>query len=58
MGLIAVERFDPSKETSTYASWWIKQSIRKPGQPEQNYQDLPVHMVNGLHKFADVLPTF
>jgi RNA polymerase primary sigma factor len=49
MGLMkAVERFDPSKggKLSTYASWWIKQSIKRALANQSKTIRLPVHMVD------------
>src|SRR5258706_3483415 len=51
MGLMkAVERFDPKKgaKLSTYASWWIKQSIRRALANESKTIRLPVHVVDKL----------
>src|SRR2546423_9802852 len=47
MGLMkAVERFDPRKgaKLSTYASWWIKQSIRPALANQSKTIRLPVHV--------------
>lgn len=49
MGLMkAVERFDPAKggKLSTYASWWIKQSIKRALANQSKTIRLPVHMVD------------
>jgi RNA polymerase primary sigma factor len=47
MGLMkAVERFDPAKgaKLSTYAAWWIKQSIRRALSNQSKTIRLPVHV--------------
>src|SRR5438270_468156 len=47
MGLMkAVERFDPAKgaKLSTYAAWWIKQSIRRALANQSKTIRLPVHV--------------
>lgn len=53
IGLIkAIERFDPAKggKLSTYAAWWIKQSIKRALANQRNTIRLPVHLLDKIAK--------
>jgi RNA polymerase primary sigma factor len=57
LGLMkAVDRFDPSKggKLSTYAAWWIKQSIKRALANQSKTIRLPVHLVDKIARMRRV----
>ncbi|MDR0352022.1 MAG: sigma-70 family RNA polymerase sigma factor [Opitutaceae bacterium] len=53
IGLVkAVDRFDPRKggKLSTYAAWWIKQSIKRALANQSKTIRLPVHLVDNISR--------
>lgn len=54
VGLIkAIEKFDPDKEFkfSTYATWWIKQSITKAIADMTRHVRIPVHLIDEINSY-------
>ena len=61
IGLIkAVERFDPARggKLSTYASWWIKQSMKRAVANQSKTIRLPVHLVDRIARMRRVISQY
>jgi RNA polymerase sigma factor (sigma-70 family) len=61
LGLLkAIDRFDPSKgfRFSTFAIWWIKQSILKSIKDKANIIRIPIHIDKEINKFKKITNEF
>ena len=58
LGLIrAVERFDPARggKLSTYAGWWIRQSMKRAAANQSKTIRLPVHLIARIGRMRSVI---
>jgi RNA polymerase primary sigma factor len=61
LGLIkAVERFDPNRggKLSTYAAWWIKQSMKRAVANQSKTIRLPVHLVDRIARMRKIISRY
>src|SRR5664280_876852 len=61
LGLIkAIERFDPARggKLSTYAAWWIKQSMKRAVANQSKTIRLPVHLVDRIARMRNMISRY